>query len=58
MKMWVSADEPPKNYCRKFIYSINKKTGLEQKFLASKSAVEFVRTDLVGDNWLCVDIAY
>ncbi|WP_215825678.1 hypothetical protein [Spiroplasma endosymbiont of 'Nebria riversi'] len=58
MKMWVSGGEPPKNYCRKFIYSINKKTGLEQKIWASKSAVESVRTDLVGDNWLCVDIAY
>ncbi|WP_342190097.1 hypothetical protein [Spiroplasma endosymbiont of Dilophus febrilis] len=32
-----------------------KKTGLEQKIWASKSAVESVRTDLVGDNWLCVD---
>ncbi|WP_339024896.1 hypothetical protein [Spiroplasma endosymbiont of Agriotes lineatus] len=58
MKMWVSVDEPPKNYCRKFIYSINKKTGLEQKIWASKSAVESVKTGLVGDNWLCVNIAY
>lgn len=58
MKMWISVDEPPKNYCQKFIYSINKKTGLEQKIWASKSAVESFRTDLVGDNWLCVDIAY
>ncbi|WP_215826478.1 hypothetical protein [Spiroplasma endosymbiont of 'Nebria riversi'] len=58
MKMWVSGGEPPNNSCRKFIYSINKKTGLEQKIWASKSAVESVRTDLVGDNWLCVDIAY
>ncbi|WP_342262762.1 MULTISPECIES: hypothetical protein [unclassified Spiroplasma] len=58
MKMWVSVDETPKNYCQKFIYSINNKTGLEQKFWVSKSAVESVRTDLVGDNWLCVDIVY
>ncbi|WP_342223848.1 hypothetical protein [Spiroplasma endosymbiont of Asaphidion curtum] len=36
----------------------NKKIGLEQKIWASKSAVESVRTDLVGDNWLCVNIAY
>ncbi len=55
MKMWVSVDEPGKDYCQEFIYSINKKTGLEQKIWASKSAVDSVRTDLVGDNWLCVD---
>ncbi|WP_339023883.1 hypothetical protein [Spiroplasma endosymbiont of Agriotes lineatus] len=55
MKMWVNVDEPGKDYYQEFIYFINKKTGLEQKIWASKSEVESVRTDLVGDNWLCVD---
>ncbi|WP_375315654.1 hypothetical protein [Spiroplasma endosymbiont of Tipula paludosa] len=31
---------------------------LESETSVSASAVESVRTDLVGDNWLCVDIAY
>ncbi len=58
MKMWVNVDESGKDYCQEFIYSINKKTGLEQKIWVSKSAVESVRTDLVGDNWLCVLILH
>ncbi|WP_339024121.1 hypothetical protein [Spiroplasma endosymbiont of Agriotes lineatus] len=58
MKMWFNVDEPGKDYYQNFIYSINKKTGLEQKIWASKSAVESVKTGLVGDNWLCVNIAY
>ncbi len=31
MKTWFNVDESDKDYCQKFIYSINKKTELEQK---------------------------
>ncbi|WP_342190009.1 hypothetical protein [Spiroplasma endosymbiont of Dilophus febrilis] len=52
MKIWVNLKD--KNYHREFIHSINKKTGLEQRFWACRDTIHLIRTDLNGKKWVCV----